>query len=357
MAHRRRESSERGDSASEMRRRPRRRHSRKRRPLTPGERAYRAAKVRANKRMSLLLHKIVYGSTLFIILVASRSLRVTLIVATCWGMGLLFHHLLLFGLPGLRQRWIDEELGREVRPAVDEERRIVEERKVRSLEDLSASIAHEIRNPVTAAKSLVQQMGEDPTAQQNIEFADVALAELDRVERSISHLLRYAREEELRFETLDVSDIVESALATFRDRLSREGVRVERDLGSAGFVRGDGEKLRRVAINLIANALDAMAGAEVAAPTLWISAGENLAGTEAWIRVGDNGPGMDDATQRKIFDPFYTTKDAGTGLGLAITKKTIEAHGGTIEVQSRSGQGTELVVAFPRDPEPEGAAR
>ena len=69
---------------------------------------------------------------------------------------------------------------------------------MRSLEDLSAQVAHEIRNPISAAKSLVQQMGEDPTSSDNIEFADVALSELDRVERSISHLLRYAREEELR---------------------------------------------------------------------------------------------------------------------------------------------------------------
>ena len=78
------------------------------------------------------------------------------------------------------------------------ERRVLEGRHVRSLEDLSAQVAHEIRNPITAAKSLVQQMGEDPTSAENVGYAKVALEELDRVERSVAHLLRYAREEDLR---------------------------------------------------------------------------------------------------------------------------------------------------------------
>jgi signal transduction histidine kinase len=320
------------------------------------DRAYRAAQGRANRRASFYTHAVAYGATLFMLLVTTRNPRVLMIVATAWGIGLALHYFGAVVVPDLRQRWIDEELGRNAKPKVDAERRDHAERKVRSLEDLSASIAHEIRNPITAAKSLVQQMGEDPTSGSNVEFANVALGELDRVERSISHLLRYARDEELRIETLDVADLVDSALETFRDRIEREGVRVERDLQAAGFVRGDGEKLRRVVINLIANALDAVAGG-VRAPTLWISAGENLAGSEAWVRVRDNGPGIDDETLRKIFDPFYTTKDEGTGLGLATSKKLVETHGGTLEVDSEPGVGTEFVVAFPRDPEPEGARR
>ena len=200
-------------------------------------------------------------------------------------------------------------------------------------------------------------MGEDPLSGQNVEFANVALGELDRVERSISHLLKYARDEELRVETLDVADVVDSALETFRDRIERDGIRVERDLTAAGFVLGDGEKLRRVVINLIGNALDAMDGAAVS-PTLWLSAGENLAGSEAWIRVRDNGAGVGTESQGKIFDPFYSTKDHGTGLGLALSRKLVEAHGGTLEMESEPGVGTELIVIFPRNPEsgPDGGS-
>ena len=338
------------------RQRRRARKAERRRNETPEDRAYRQAQRRANARAAYYTHLVAYGSTLAMLLVVTRSIRVVMIVAAAWGIAVALHWFGTMLVPKLRQQWIDEELGREARPRVDAERRDHAERKVRSLEELSASIAHEIRNPVTAAKSLVQQMGEDPTADDNVDYARVALEELDRVERSISHLLRYARDEALRLETIDIADLVDSSLETFRDRIDRLGVRVERDVAAAGFVRGDVEKLRRVVINLVGNALDAVEdGAH--APTLWVSAGENLAGTEAWIRVRDNGLGMDDHTRSKIFDPFYTTKDDGTGLGLALSRKLVEAHGGTLEVDSEPAVGTEFVLAFPRDPEPEGARR
>ena len=106
---------------------------------------------------------------------------------------------------------------------VSRNRRELEDRHARNLEHLSASIAHEIRNPITAAKSLLQQMGEDPHSHENVEYAHVALQELERVERSISHLLRYARDEELR----------PQRAAPRRDRAlgARDAARTHRPLG------------------------------------------------------------------------------------------------------------------------------
>jgi two-component system sensor histidine kinase HydH len=228
------------------------------------------------------------------------------------------------------------------------ERRSIEGRHARSLEELSASIAHEIRNPITAAKSLVQQMGEDPAARNNVGYAKVALDELDRVERSISHLLRFAREEDVEVADLRMADVLESALETFRDRIERLGVRLEREVDTEGRMRGDPEKLRRVIINLVGNALDALEGAGTPDPTLHVLAGENLAGTELWVRVKDNGPGMGPETLERIFSPFYTSKAGGTGLGLALSKKVVEAHGGSIEAHSQPGGGSEFLLTFPR---------
>ncbi len=319
----------------------------KKREWTAEERRYRAARSRANRRIRWLIHLVSYGSVLTLILVSSRSVRATVIVALAWGIGLALHYVVSLLAPGLRERWIAEEMDRHVERGADR-LHAAEHANARSLEDLSASIAHEIRNPVTAAKSLVQQMGEDPLSADNIQYARVALEELDRVERSISHLLKYAREEEFRFEPLALPDIIDSAVASLRDRIESLGVEVEVEFSAACAMRGDIEKLRRVAVNLLRNAMDALEEAGTETPCIVIMAGENLAGTEVWLRVRDNGPGMSDEVRKRIFDPFYTTKSDGTGLGLALSKKVVESHGGSMEVRADSSSGTEFLLTFPR---------
>jgi signal transduction histidine kinase len=251
--------------------------------------------------------------------------------------------------PTLRDRLIGDEVRKRVKSSVHEERRQMEDEHSRSLEHLSASIAHEIRNPITAAKSLVQQMGEEPDGPDNVEYARVALQELERVERSISHLLRYAREEDMRLASVHMADVVDSALETFRDRARREHVEIVRQLDGEGLLRGDAEQLRRVVINLVGNAIDAVGDAGREKPRIVVAMGENLAGTEVWLRVSDNGPGMDEATRRRVFDPFVTSKEDGTGLGLPIVKRIIEAHGGRIELSSTTGEGTAFILSFPKN--------
>jgi two-component system sensor histidine kinase HydH len=223
------------------------------------------------------------------------------------------------------------------------------------MQQLSASIAHEIRNPITAAKSLVQQMGEDPASRESVEYASVALEELDRVERSISHLLRFARDEELRVEELSLAEVTESALETFRDRIARAGIEIQRDIDTGGWMQGDPDKIRRVMINMIGNAIDALTEARTRSPRIEIASGENLAGTELWVRVRDNGPGISPDAQREIFSPFYTSKPSGNGLGLAISKKLVDAHGGSIELESELGAGSEFVVRLPKRTPSEGS--
>jgi signal transduction histidine kinase len=191
-------------------------------------------------------------------------------------------------------------------------------------------------------------MGEDPSSEDNVEYANVALEELQRVEKSISHLLRFAREEDVEMSDVQLADIVDSALETFRDRIVQVGVEVDLDVAPATDMRADADKLRRVIINLLGNALDAFEEREIASPRLQIASGENLAGTEIWIRVKDNGPGIEAERLDKIFSPFYTSKSSGTGLGLAISKKLVDAHGGSIEAHSAPGSGTEFVLTFPR---------
>ena len=135
-----------------MRQSHRRGKSRRRREEGPEARPHRAARHRANERAGFWVHALSYGATLLLLLVTTRSARVMLIVATAWGIGLVLHYFVVMVVPGLRRRWIDEELGRNARPAVEADRREHTERKVRSLEDLSASIAHETRPRAAAPR-------------------------------------------------------------------------------------------------------------------------------------------------------------------------------------------------------------
>jgi len=326
------------------------------RDFTPEERehhrAVRRARRRANQRMGFATHALSYAATLGILVVTTRSPRVVLIVALAWGLGLFCHYFWALAAPRVRERWVEQEVGAQSRTRVKRERRAVETRSRRSLEDLSASIAHEIRNPITAAKSLVQQMGEDPASNENLEYAGLALSELDRVERSISHLLRYARDEEPRFAPMSLSEVARAAAEGLRDRAADRGIELVVEFDAEGAMRGDAEKLRRVVENLVANAIDALAESGTPLPKIELLGGENLAGTEVWLRVIDNGPGVPADERARIWSPFFTTKETGTGLGLALSRKAVEAHGGSIELLSDPRQGSEFVLSFPKDPTP-----
>ena len=316
--------------------------------LTPQERALLQAEREAARRADETGEMIKFGVITLLLL----------IFVTPVGLVMLFfggakHIKGLYRLwlePRLRERYLSQEVDKRVHAHLSGERQALESVHAHSMEELSARVAHEIRNPITAAKSLVQQMEEDPRAPENVEYARVALEELSRVERSVSHLLRFARDEELRMGGVRLADVVDSACETFRDRLARSGIELVREIDGPGEIRGDAEKLRRVVINLVSNAIDAIDAIDGSRPgggRVAVGVGENLAGTEVWLRVADDGPGLDAAALRKIWSPFYTSKANGTGLGLAIVKKLVEAHGGTIEASARSGGGAEFVAVFP----------
>jgi len=327
-----------------------------RKELTPELRALRDAKKAADARIGFLTHGTAYVLVIFGILITG-GFKAAFITAVFWGIGLASHFIGAILGPELRKRWIDEEVGPRVATETQEQRRNLESEQARRVQRLSASLAHEIRNPITAAKSLVQQMGEDPNAAENVSYAQVALGELERVERSIAHLLKFAREEELQLADVRLDEIATSALATLRDRIRDLGVRLDTDYDDAGTLSGDAEQLRRVVINLASNALDALREAKTPAPALRVAVGENLAGTEAWLRIRDNGPGIPAEHLPRLFDPFFTSKDGGTGLGLALAKKIADAHGGTLDVASEPGRGAEFVLTLPRSRSTSGGAQ
>jgi signal transduction histidine kinase len=258
-----------------------------------------------------------------------------------WGIGLFSHYMAVFGSRSLKERYFYPAVEREVR----RETMSVRTEKQASIDELSATIAHEIRNPIAAAKSLVQQMGEDPRSVENVEYANVALEELDRVEKSISHLLRYAKEEDLSFAPAPLAGVVDSALTEMRAKLDAAKVAVARNYIGGPTIVGDAEKLRQVFANILDNAIDALEPVEQERKLeLFI---ENGIPNRVRVRVKDNGVGIPPEKIDRIFNPFFTTKEKGTGLGMAISKKIVEAHEGSIDVLSDGARGTEFVVTLP----------
>lgn len=258
-----------------------------------------------------------------------------------WGIGIFSHYMAVFGSRVLKDRYFYPAIEREVRRETMEARTD----KQASIDELSASIAHEIRNPIAAAKSLVQQMGEDPRSIENVEYAGVALDELDRVERSISHLLKYAKEEEIEFSQVNLAGVIDSSLSEMRAKLDAANVAVARNYIGGPTLIADGEKLRQVFTNILDNAIDAFPEEkEEKRIDLHI---ENGVPKRVRVRLRDNGDGIPPEKIDRIFNPFFTTKDTGTGLGMAISKKIVEAHEGKIDVVSEEERGTEFVITLP----------
>lgn len=257
-----------------------------------------------------------------------------------WGIGLFAHYMAVFGSRRLKERYFDPAVEREVQ----REKEVLHTEKQADISDLTSTIAHEIRNPIAAAKSLVQQMGEDPSSVENVEYAKVAIDELDRVERRISHLLRYAKEEDYQLARVNLATVVDASLTQMKSKLDGAKVAAVRNYITGPTVHADAEKLQSVFVNIIDNAIDAFERvAEGRRIDLYIENG----GRQVVVRIRDNGAGISPERLDRIFNPFFTTKEKGTGLGMAIAKKIVEAHTGTIDARSAVGSGTEFQVTLP----------
>ena len=310
--------------------------------------AYQRARKRAAAEAGFYVHLMWYGviiGFLFFINLMTTSFQWWMFPAIGWGFGVASHFIAVFGWRWVHERVFEPAIQREVNREVTKEKEVLRTEKQASLDELTATFAHEIRNPIAAAKSLVQQMGEDPTSVENVEYAKVALDELARVERSVSHLLKYAKEEDYNFDNVNLSGVLDGALTQMRSKLEANSVKVSRNYLTGPTVRADADKLRQVFSNMIDNAIDAMS-ATTGDRHLEVAIHRGRRGI-ATVIVRDNGCGIAEDKLAKIFNPFYTSKQNGTGLGLGVAKKVIDAHRGVIEVSSQLGVGTEFMVSIP----------
>jgi signal transduction histidine kinase len=223
---------------------------------------------------------------------------------------------------------------------------LVQSEKLASIGETAAAVAHGLRNPLAslrAAAQLVRRHPESPAAREHL---DAIIAEVDRLDRRISHLLSFSRPAPFRPLPENVTRLVSGLLPAVAEPLRERHVELDVDIPSAlPEVRVDPVQMEQALLELVSNALDAMPGGG----RLRIAA-EARNGAEAGevaIEVSDTGGGIPPHLLANVCEPFFTTRQEGTGLGLAIAKRYVEQNGGRLEIESRPGEGTTARVRLP----------
>lgn len=211
---------------------------------------------------------------------------------------------------------------------------------------LAGGVAHEIRNPLSSLKGFATYFKQrSPGRPEDEKIATIMIGEVDRLDRVVGQLLELSRPVAVSPKPLPLRSVIEGAVAVVRPRAAEAGVRLEVGLPEdAAPVPMDPERMHQVLLNLLINAIEAMtAGGRL---QVFVKTVEN--GVE--IQVGDTGPGIAAEDLDHVFDPYFTTKSTGTGLGLAIVHNIVEAHGGTVTIASRPGDGTTVRLRLPFSP-------
>ncbi len=220
---------------------------------------------------------------------------------------------------------------------------LVRSERLAAVGELSAAVAHGIRNPLAGIRAAAQVAREDPEEAATVrESLDDIIQEADRLEHRVRSLLDFARPFEPTLRQGDLNAVVVEAAASLRRRVAPGIAFTCSPAAGLPPVAFDAVQLTEVIEALAVNAMEAMGGAGSLAIATRVAAN---GGVE--LVVSDSGPGMDTAQQGRIFELFYTTKASGTGLGLAMVKRLIDRHGGRIRVESRPGAGAAFVVTLP----------
>ncbi|MFW6051684.1 MAG: ATP-binding protein [Myxococcota bacterium] len=244
-------------------------------------------------------------------------------------------------------------VGLDVTERLELERRSAENAAMAAMGQLTTGLAHEIRNPLNAAKLQLELLERaagkvaDAEAGERIRNrAGVVREEIDSLSRMLEEFLSLARPRGMKLEPMDLEALVNELVELHGPLAEEEGVTLEgRVVPSLGPVRADREKIKQALVNLVANAVDAMREQREGR----VRIGARPVDDE-WVEVTvrDTGPGISEEVAERLFQPFVTTKPAGTGLGLSIVQRTVELHGGTVALAPAEGGGTLARLTLPR---------
>jgi len=234
--------------------------------------------------------------------------------------------------------------------------KLIQAEKLASLGRLTADVAHEIRNPLTALGGFARRLHKIAEGDKEKEYAEIVLTEVDRLERILKDVLTFSRDARSHLEKHKIEEIIRDTLKIYEDMFRDQSISIEINTGENLMpVLIDKDQVRQALDNLITNAVDAMPEHGI----LTISAGREEINdvTYMFLKVTDTGSGIPSKNIPLIFEPFFSTKNIGhgTGLGLSITRKIMEEHGGFVKVESVEGEGTSFTLYFPFQSDEESA--
>jgi len=235
---------------------------------------------------------------------------------------------------------------------------LVQSEKLAALGEISAEVAHEIKNPLVSIggfarrlekkiKQFSEKFDHDEELKNIADYSNIIMSEVDRLEKLLTNILMYSKAGVLEREACDINELLEEGVFLFKSGFFMKGIAVQRQLGeNLPLLKLDKPKIKQVLINLFYNAMESMpSGGELFIQTYHEKyiGGKNV----ITVRIEDTGGGITQDIFENIFNPFFTTKSSGTGLGLSISRKIIEIHGGTIQVENNFGRGVTVFLHLP----------
>jgi signal transduction histidine kinase len=220
---------------------------------------------------------------------------------------------------------------------------LVRTEKLYALGEFSAGLAHEIKNPLTSIKMLMQRVNEEDEPLNGRDM-EVIIGELDRIDLTVSRFLQGARPADLNRDSVDINRLLGDVIAITRRKIEKSAIQLQINLQpNLSPLELDSSSIKQIFMNGILNAIQAMPqGGSLAIST-------KISGSELHCLIGDNGCGISPENLKYIFDPFFTTKEEGTGMGLAVAWNIARQHGGRLDIDSCLQHGTTLTLALPYD--------
>lgn len=227
--------------------------------------------------------------------------------------------------------------------------------RLATLGELAAGAAHEIRNPLTAIRSTIQYLSKDFKSDPvKSEMVNELITEVERINKIVQGLLSFSRPSALNLAEVNIEQLINQILLLVNPSIKKNNIQVQFEYFNENMtISGDQEQLKQVFLNIIINAIDAMANNSPESPRLLIISSERGTMVDSKTKYliltfEDTGSGIPASEIENVFNPFFTTKEEGTGLGLAISYGIINSHGGEIEISSESGMGTCIKIKLPQ---------